>query len=106
MVVLGLLGGTWELIDAIPLVPLLAFVAYRLAQRIGRIDDDPEVALILFAAFWAKMLGALIRGRGGGVVLRRHLRRHRVPPVREGARADVPDSSTSPRPVRGAGPTS
>ena len=54
-------AGTWELMDAIPLVPLLAFVAHRIAQRIGRHDDDPEVALIIFAAFWAKMLGALTR---------------------------------------------
>jgi hypothetical protein len=61
MVVFGLLSGSWELIDAIPLVPLLAFVAYRMAQRIAAIDGDAEVGLILFAGFWAKMLGTLIR---------------------------------------------
>jgi hypothetical protein len=61
MVVLGVVTGTFALIDAIPLVPILAYVAHRIAQRIGRIDDDPEIALIVFAAFWAKMLGALTR---------------------------------------------
>ena len=61
MVVLGVTTGTFELIDAIPLVPILAFAAHRLAQRLGRIDDDPEIAQIVFAAFWAKMLGALTR---------------------------------------------
>jgi len=74
MVILGLLGGTWELMDAIPLVPLLALVAYRMAQRIGRVDDEPEVALILFAAFWAKMLGALTRARVIETVLRGAIR--------------------------------
>jgi hypothetical protein len=61
MVILGVLAGSWELIDAIPLVPILAYVAYRIAQYLARIDGDREIGLIVFAAFWAKMLGALVR---------------------------------------------
>jgi hypothetical protein len=61
MVLLGVVTGTFALIDAIPLVPILAYLSYRIGQRIARIDGDPEVALLVFAAFWARMLGALTR---------------------------------------------
>jgi hypothetical protein len=61
MVLLGLLTGTWALMDAIPLVPILAYVAYRMAQRIARLDDDPGTGEMIFAAFWAKMIGTLVR---------------------------------------------
>ncbi len=61
MVVLGLVSGAFMLIDAIPLVPILAYVAYRIAQRFAQRDDDPEVGQIVYAAFWAKMIGALVR---------------------------------------------
>lgn len=61
MVLLGVVTGTFELIDAIPLVPILAYASYRIGQKLSRIDGDPEIAIIVFAAFWARMLGALTR---------------------------------------------
>jgi len=61
MVVVGLVSGAFEVIDALPLVPLLAWAAYRLAGRLARIDDDPKTAQVVIAGFWAHMMGAVVR---------------------------------------------
>ena len=53
--------GSFALIVPIPLIPVLAFVAYRLGLEVAERDRDPAMARFVFAAFWAKMLGTLIR---------------------------------------------
>ncbi len=61
MVVFGVGSGAFELVEAIPLVPILGYATYRLSRRIARTDDDPSVVRFLMAAFAAKLLGTLIR---------------------------------------------
>jgi hypothetical protein len=61
MIVVGLASGTFEVVEAIPLVPILAFITYRIGQRIAFHDADPSMVRFVFAAFWAKMIGALVR---------------------------------------------
>jgi len=61
MVVFGVVSGTFELIDAIPLIPILALVTSRIANRLARADGNPATVRFILAAFWAKMLGSLVR---------------------------------------------
>ena len=53
--------ATFELVEAIPLIPILAYVSQRFAQRIAARDEDPAVVQLVLAAFAARMLGALVR---------------------------------------------
>ena len=61
MVIIGVITATFELIDAIPLIPILALLTLRIARRIARHDDNPATVRFIMAAFWAKMLGTIIR---------------------------------------------
>ncbi len=61
MVVFGVGSGTFELVEAIPLVPILAYLTYRMGHRLAEKDGDPSVARLVLAAFAAKLLGTLIR---------------------------------------------
>jgi hypothetical protein len=61
MIVFALGSGTFELVEAIPLVPILAWVSLRIGRRLARADDDPTVVMFVLAAFSAKLLGTLIR---------------------------------------------
>lgn len=60
-VVVAVVSGEFALVEAVPLVPLLGYVAFRIGRRLGEIDDDPDVARLVIAAFWAKMLGTIVR---------------------------------------------
>ena len=53
--------GSFEFIDAVPLVPLLGYFAMRIARKLAQDDDDPAVVNFVLAAFSAKMIGTLIR---------------------------------------------
>ena len=61
MVIIGIITATFELIDAIPLIPILAFITLQIARRIGRRDDNPATVRFIMAAFWAKMIGTIVR---------------------------------------------
>lgn len=61
MVVFALASATFELVEAIPLIPLLAWVSLRIGRRLAIADDDPQVARFVLAAFAAKLLGTLLR---------------------------------------------
>jgi hypothetical protein len=61
MIVFALGSGTFELVEAIPLVPLLAWIASRIGHRLAVADDDPTVVRFVLAAFSAKLLGTLLR---------------------------------------------
>ncbi|MGZ4796489.1 MAG: hypothetical protein ACXV8T_11390 [Acidimicrobiia bacterium] len=61
MIVFAVGSGTFELVEAIPLIPILAWATQRMARRIARADDDPSVVPFLMAAFSAKLLGTLLR---------------------------------------------
>lgn len=61
MVVFGVGSGTYELVEAIPLVPVLAYATHQLGVRLAARDGDPSVARIVMAAFAAKLLGTLVR---------------------------------------------
>lgn len=61
MVILGIITATFELIDAIPLIPILALITLQIARRMARNDGNPATVRFVLAAFWAKMLGTLIR---------------------------------------------
>ena len=53
--------ATFELVEAVPLIALLAFASQRIARKVSEIDGDPAMKQFVFAAFWAKMLGTMIR---------------------------------------------
>ncbi len=53
--------ATFALIEALPLIALLAFVAHRIAQKIAVRDGDPWMVSFIFAAFWAKIMGTMVR---------------------------------------------
>ncbi len=53
--------ATFALVEALPLIALLAFVAHRIAQKIADHDRDPWMVQFVFAAFWAKVMGTLLR---------------------------------------------
>ena len=53
--------GTFALVEAIPLIALLAFAAHRIAEKIADRDQDPRLTSFVFAAFWAKIAGTLLR---------------------------------------------
>jgi hypothetical protein len=61
LIVVALGSGAFELIDAIPLIPLLAYLTLRIGRRLARADADPAVLQLVLAAFWAKMLGTILR---------------------------------------------
>ena len=61
MVVIAVGTASYEMLDALPLVALLAFASHRIGQRIARVDGDPAMVRLVFAAFWAKLVGTLIR---------------------------------------------
>ena len=53
--------ATFALVEALPLIALLAFVAHRIALKIAERDRDPWMVQFVFAAFWAKVMGTLLR---------------------------------------------
>ena len=53
--------ATFALVEAIPLIALCAFVAHRIAKKIADRDQDPWMVPFVFAAFWAKLVGTLVR---------------------------------------------
>ncbi len=53
--------GSFELLDPIPLIPLLAFVAFKLGQRVAQSERDPTMVRFVLAAFSAKMVATLVR---------------------------------------------
>ena len=53
--------ATLELVEAVPLIGILAYVSQVIARRIAATDRDPSMANFVFAAFWAKMLGTILR---------------------------------------------
>jgi hypothetical protein len=61
MIVFALASGTFELVEAIPLVPVLAYAFHRVARRLAAADDDPSVVPFVMAAFSAHLLGTLVR---------------------------------------------
>ncbi len=60
-VVSAVVTATFELVEAVPLIGILAYVAHVIARRIAAADRDPSMASFVFAAFWAKMLGTILR---------------------------------------------
>ncbi len=53
--------GSFELLDAVPLIPVLAFISFRLGRSIAERDRDPAMVQFVLAAFSAKMIGTLVR---------------------------------------------
>ena len=53
--------ATFALLEALPLVGVLAFVAHRIARKIAERDRDPWMVQFVFAAFWAKIMGTFLR---------------------------------------------
>ena len=53
--------ATFALVEALPLIAALAFVAHRLGQKIAERDHDPWTVSFVFAAFWAKIMGTLLK---------------------------------------------
>ena len=60
-IISAVVTATFELVEAVPLIAILAYVAYVIARRIGETDRDPWITSFVFAAFWAKMLGTILR---------------------------------------------
>ncbi len=54
-------SGRYNLIEPVVLVPILAYVAFRVGRRIAATDQNPWLVQFVMAAFWAKMLGTLVR---------------------------------------------
>ncbi len=54
-------SGRYDLIEPVFLVPVLAYIAWRIARRIAAVDRDPWMVSFVMAAFWAKMIGTLVR---------------------------------------------
>lgn len=61
MVIAGFTSGSFKLIEPIPLIAILGFVAHRMALRIAERDHDPTMVNFVMAAFAAKMIGTLVR---------------------------------------------
>ncbi len=61
MIIAAVGTGTFELVEAVPLIALLALAAQRIARKIAEIDRDPAMVQFVFAAFWAKMIGTMVR---------------------------------------------
>ena len=53
--------ATFALLEALPLIAVLAFVAHKMGQKIAHRDGDPWLASFVFAAFWAKIMGTMVR---------------------------------------------
>ncbi len=53
--------ATFALVESLPLIALLAFAAHRIATKIAERDQDPRMVPFVFAAFWAKIMGTLLR---------------------------------------------
>ena len=60
-IISAVVTATFELVEAVPLIAILAYVAHVIARRIGETDRDPWMTSFVFAAFWAKMLGTIVR---------------------------------------------
>ena len=61
LVVAAVVTGSFEFIDAVPLVPLLGYFALRIGRSLAQADDDPAVVKFVLAAFAAKMIGTTAR---------------------------------------------
>lgn len=61
LIVSAVATATFELVEAVPLIGIFAYVAHVIARRIAAADRDPSMAPFVFAAFWAKMLGTILR---------------------------------------------
>ncbi|MEP6626123.1 MAG: hypothetical protein ABJC79_16875 [Acidimicrobiia bacterium] len=61
MIIAAVGTGTFELVEAVPLIALLAWLSHRIAHKIAEIDRDPAMVQFVFAAFWAKMIGTMVR---------------------------------------------
>lgn len=54
-------SGRYNLIEPVLLVPVLAYIAFRIGRRIADAAQNPWLLRFVMAAFWAKMLGTLVR---------------------------------------------
>lgn len=61
LIIAAVTSGSFELLDPVPLIPVLAYFAYLLAKRVARSEHDPSMVAFVLAAFSAKMIGTLIR---------------------------------------------
>lgn len=61
LVVTFLATGSFALLSPLCVIPVLAYVSYRLGLMVARSERDPKMVYFVLAAFAAKMIGALIR---------------------------------------------